>query len=269
MRRRFGQALRLGIARGGVALVQTSRWGGAPARLLAEQALAPGAIDNPAGLQDALRAVLGGTGRAGWPLAIVLADELVRIWQVTPPQPSTRLGDLEAAAAQRFQLLYGEPAANWSLSAGWDPVRPFLAAALPRALLGALGQGAGVHQLKVVEMVPQFVAVLNRWGGALKPGAWFGLVHDKVLTLGACDGGAVAAVRAAALPDGAGADWLAQHLAREALRLNLPAPERLQLWGSVPPEWMGSANVACSRLGAAPQPGWSAQARLAASGSAA
>jgi hypothetical protein len=259
MRRRFGQALRLGVASGGIALVKTSRWG-APASLLAEQS-----FDSAAGMQDALGAVLDG-GYAGWPLTFVLADELVRLWQVTPPQLSARLADLEAAAAQRFQLLYGEPAANWALSAGWDPVRPFLAAALPRALLGTLEQGA--NQLKVVEIVPQFVAVLNRWSGALKPGAWFALVHDKVLTLGACDGGAIVAVRATALPEGADAIWLAEHLAREALRLNLPAPKRLQLSGSVPSAWLGSSSIACSQLGAGAPAGWSAVALLAASGSA-
>jgi hypothetical protein len=267
MRRRFGQALRLGVARGGVALVQTSRWGGTPVSLLAEAPLAPGALDTPAGIQDALAAVLDSA--AGWPLAIVLADELVRMWQVTPPQLSTRLADLEAAAALRFQLLYGESAANWEVRAGWDPVQPFLASAMPRALLGALAQGAAAHQATVVEIVPQFVAVLNRWRGALKPGAWFGLVHDNVLTLGARDGDAIAAVRAAALPDGAGAGWLAGHLAREALRLNLPAPERVQLWGSVPSEWMASDAIACSRLGADGPAGWPAAARLAASGGAA
>jgi hypothetical protein len=269
MRRRFGQALRLGVARGGVALVKTSRWGGAPAALLAETALGSGVVDSPAALQQAVASVLDEAGHAGWPLTIVLADELVRLWQVTPPQHSTRLADLEAAAALRFQTLYGEPAADWELSAGWDAVQPFLAAALPRAMHGALHHGVSGQSMKVVEIAPQFVAVLNRWGGALRPGAWFGMVHDHVLTLGATDGDAIAAVRAAALPDGADAAWLAGHLAREALRMNLPAPERVQLWGSVPAEWLGSGAIDCSRLGAPEQSGWSPAARLAASGSAA
>jgi hypothetical protein len=264
MRRRFGQSLRLGVTHGALALVQTSRWG-AQASLLAEHALAPGALENAAAVQAAMTQVLD--GHAGAPLTIVLADELVRLWQVAPPKHSTRLADLEAAAALRFQHLYGEPAANWRLSAGWDVDRPFLAAAMPRALLGALEQGAA--GMPLIEIVPQFIAVFNRWGGALKAGAWFGMVHDQVLTLGACNGDAIVAVRAAALPDGADAGWLAAHVAREALRLNLAAPARLQLWGSVPPEWVGAGPIACSRLGAGEQPGWPAAARLAASGSAA
>ncbi|HEU4372154.1 MAG TPA: hypothetical protein VFS02_01615 [Telluria sp.] len=256
MRRRFGQALRLGVAHDGIALVKTSRWG-AHATLLSEHAGAPDSA--------ALAALLG--EYAGWPLTIVLADELVRLWQVTPPQHSTRVADLEAAAALRFQHLYGEPAANWRLSAGWHPDRPFLAAAMPRALLGALEQGAAAVPL--IEIVPQFIAVYNRWSRALKPGAWFGVVHDQVLTVGACDGGAIVAVRAAAVPDGADAGWLDAHVAREALRLNLPTPSRLQLWGSVPAAWLAAEPIACSRLGVGEQPGWTAAARLAASGSAA
>lgn len=267
MRRGLGKALRLGVAHRGVALVKTSRWGGAPAMLLAEHALDPGALDHVDGVRAALAAVLDGAGHAGWPLTIVLADDLVRLWQVTPPDNTTRLADLEAAAALRFQLLYGEPAASWMLSAGWDPVRPFLASALPRALLGALTHGAALYNLKAVEIVPQFVAVLNRFAGALRPGAWFGVMHDDVLTLGAGDGHAIAAVRAAAVPNGADAAWLAAHLTREALRLNLPAPQRLQLWGSVPPVWRKEGG--CIELGAGAPASWSAVAQLAASGSAA
>ncbi|WLI90264.1 hypothetical protein Q4S45_03825 [Massilia sp. R2A-15] len=258
MRRRFGQALRLGVSHDALALVQTSRWGG-EAVLLAERPYA-------AALPDALAALLDGAGRAGWPLTIVLADDLVRLWQVTPPADSTRLADLEAAAALRFQQLYGEPAAPWQFSAGWDAARPFLAAAMPRALLGALEQGASAHKLKAVEIVPQFLGLFNRWRGALRPGAWFGVLHDGVLTLGACDRGAIAAVRAARVPEGAGAAWLAEHLDREALRLNLPAPAKLQLCGDLPPAWIGAR---ASMLGAEAPRGWSAAAQLAVSGSAA
>jgi hypothetical protein len=261
MRRRFGQGLRLGVAPNAVALVTTGRWGG-PATLVGEQAYA-----GPAGLKDALAALLG-AGYAGWPLIIVLADELVRMWQVTPPPQTTRLADLEAAAALRFQRLYGEPAADWIVRAGWDADRPFLAAAMPRALLGALEQGAGLHQVKLVEIVPQFVAVLNRCAGALGPGAWFGTLHDNVLTLGARDpgqAGLLVAVRAQALPGSPGAGWLAEHLAREALRLNLAVPDRLQLWGAAPPAWLGANTISLGSAAA----GWTPAAVLAASGSAA
>ena len=270
MRRRFGQGLRLGVATSALALVTTSRWGG-PAQLLGEQSYA-----GASGLPDALAAVLG-AGYAGWPLTIVLADDLVRLWQVTPFAQTTRLADLEAAAALRFQRLYGEPAADWAVRAGWDGERPFLAAAMRRTVLAALEQGAAVHQVRLVEIVPQFVALLNLCRGALGPGAWFGTLHDKVLTLGVVDpgaGGALVAVRAQVLPEAPGAGWLAEHLAREALRLNLAAPGRLQLWGAVPSAWLAATvstagATVTTRLGSAGAAGWTEAAVLAASGSAA
>jgi hypothetical protein len=269
MLRRFGQELRLGVARSGVALIKSSRWGRGPATVLAEVVLDTGAADSAASLAQAVNEVLELGAHDGGSLTIVLADELVRLWQVTPPLHATRLADLQAAAALRFQGLFGEPTADWQISAGWDAVHPFLAAALPRALYGALHLGAANYAMKVVEIVPQFIAVQNRWCRALRPGAWFGVVHDDVLTLGAVEGDAITAVRACAVPGGADGPWLAEHLKREALRMSLPAPQHAQLWGSVPSEWLESRAIACTQLGAPEQSGWSAQARLAASGSAA
>ncbi|RUT67502.1 hypothetical protein D0817_26105, partial [Flavobacterium cupreum] len=69
----------------------------------------------------------------------------------------------------------------------------------------------------------------NRWHGALGDGAWFALLQERVLTLGATGGGALEAVRSVALPEGAAPGWLATHLAREALLLDLPAPARLRV----------------------------------------
>ncbi len=61
------------------------------------------------------------------------------------------------------------------------------------------------------------------------------------------------AVRAARLPEGAGQDraWLARHLKREALRLELPMPARLDLCGAVPEPWLQPApdGLSCTRLG--------------------
>lgn len=246
MRKRFGQALRLGVAPHGLALVKTSRWQGAPLEVLAEHAFTgtPGFETIGAGV----RQVLDGAG--GWPLTVVLADELARLWQVTPPEGSTRLADLEAAAALRFQTLFGESASNWQVAGGWDATRPFLAAAMPRHLLSLLEHAANERKAALVEVVPQFVAGLNQWRGALRPGAWFGLVQQGVLTLGSVDGGSVQAVRSTAIPDGASLEWLGQHVAREALRLNTAAPERLAIAGEAPASWNNSSSgaIACTLL---------------------
>lgn len=268
MRKRFGQALRIGVAHHALALVKTSRWQGAPLEVLAEHRF-DGAIEPGfEAIGAALRQLLADAKCAGWPATIVLADELARVWQVSPPRQSSRVADLEAAAALRFQSLYGEPASNWQVAAGWDAGKPFLAAAMPRHLLSLLQHAASEQQLALVEIVPQFVAGWNQWCEAIKPGAWYGLVQQNVLTLGAVDGGAVRAVRACALPDGAGLEWLGQHVAREALRLNLPVPERLQLSGAAPAAWnnSGGAAFACSLLAPGHGAALSAAAQLAATG---
>ncbi|MES2152924.1 MAG: hypothetical protein V4508_24365 [Pseudomonadota bacterium] len=264
MRRRFGQALRIGVGRHGLALLKTSRWFGAPATPLAEHLFVGGGTLDAAAIGLGLRQLLAQNGHSGWPLSFVLSDELVRLWHVTPPPGSTRLADLEAGAALRFQKLYGESPAAWQLSASWDAGQPFLAAGVPRALLAVLEQVAVEQQLQVVEIVPQFVAGWNQWRGALKAGAWYGLLQGGVLTLGVTDKGRLLAVRAAAVPRDAGPEWLGEHLAREALRLNRPLPERLQVSGPLPQGWHGQSN--CTPLELVSSQSWSCLARLAATG---
>lgn len=266
MRKRFGQALRIGVSPQGLALVKTSRWQGAPLEVLAEHQFAGG----PPGFEAigaGVRQLLGEAGAGKWPLTVVLADELARLWQVTPPEGSTRLADLEAAAALRFQTLYGESAAGWKVTGGWDASRPFLAAGMPRHLLSLLEHAAGEQQATLVEVVPQFIAAFNRWCAELRPGAWFGLVQADVLSVGALSGAGLQAVRSVALPQGANLEWLGQHVAREALRLNLEAPARMYVAGHAPAAWNNSSGpgIACSLLGAG-QGGMSPAARLAATG---
>jgi hypothetical protein len=266
MRRRFGQALRLGVSDTGLTLVKTSRWHGDPVTLMAGVPLPRKAAVSS--IAEAMRQLLHGIGCAGWPLTVVLADELVRMWHVTPPPGSARPADLEAAAALRFELLYGEPSADWQLAAAWDARAPFLAAAMPRALLAVIGLGAREQRLELVEIVPQFVAGWNRWRGALKDDAWFALLHDSVLSIGAPRAGALAAMRSVVIPDAAGPDWLDAHLAREALLLNLPAPARLQVCaGSIGSLRQGKQGVSCTLLGPEGDAGWSSGMRLAATGS--
>ncbi|HEY0061053.1 MAG TPA: hypothetical protein VGC21_02965 [Telluria sp.] len=270
MRRRFGQTLRIGIAPGALALASCARWGGAAPTVVAQ--LEIDSNGGAAALGAGLRQLLGEAAAKHWPASVIVADELARMWQVVPPAGAARMADLEGAAALRFQALFGEPAGGWKMAAGWDALHPFVAAALPQPLLAQIGQSASEHQLALVAVVPQFVASFNRWRGALRGGAWFGQVHAGVLTLGATDGQRLLAVRAAALPAGANAEWLAEHVAREALRLNLAPPARLQLAGPAPAAWNSSAGVlACTLLDAGQAQGGtlSDAARLALTGIAA
>jgi hypothetical protein len=247
MRRRFGQSLRLGVAADGLALLRVGGWPRAGVEVLATAPLEAGAPD---ALANGLRALLDEANPRGWPLTVVLADELVRLWQVAPPPGAARFGDLQAAAALRFQSLFGGSADGWKIAADWDPLRPFLAAAIPRALLSVLEQAAQERRCHLVEALPQFVAALNQWRRARRADAWFGLCHGGVLTNAVSSQGALEGVRAVLVPHDAGHDWLDVHVAREALRLGVAPPQHLQLCGAVPARWSGAGGkVACSLLG--------------------
>ncbi|MES2260831.1 MAG: hypothetical protein V4724_20115 [Pseudomonadota bacterium] len=275
MRRGMGQALRIGVSASALGLLRTSRWRSPAVTPLAEQAVTEqdGPLQHAIGL--ALRELLAGQDVAGWPVTFVLADELTRLWQVTPPQQAARLADIEAAAALRFQHLYGESTAAWQLSAGWDARAPFFAAAVPRALLAVLEQGAAEHRLAVVEVLPHFVTSWNRWQRALKPGAWFGQLHDGLLSVGIVDDKRLHAVRALPVPHGADAYWLTQTLNREALLAGCQAPALLQLCGQAPASWSGkaanAAHIACAMLAQArpDESTWSPASLLASAGCAA
>ncbi len=244
-----GQSLRLGIGHDSLALVRTSRIFARGTAVLAEARCAD--ASDPQALGAALRTLLADVKVAGWPVSVVLADELARMWQVAPPPGAAQPADLEAAAAMRFQALFGAPHAGWKIAADWQATRPFLAAALPASLLDVLEQAAREARCHLVEIVPQFVVAMNHWRKRHRPGAWFGLMHGQVLTLAAYDGALLAALRTAVVPPGADRDWLESHVAREALRVGVGRPERLQVCGPAPRTWAsheGRLKFGCTLL---------------------
>ncbi len=256
MLERLTHDLRLDVLATGLRLHGVPRWlRGAPV-LLAEIELQPAAgtgIDCrclAAGLAT-LSANRAWTGRA---LHVVLADALARLWHVAPPPGAMRMTDLRAAAALRFQTLYGEPLEAWQMHAAWDARHPFVAVALRLDLLAALRQGALAQQLTLVSITPHFIGAWNRWCGVLRTGAWFGVLHGPVLTLGVVAAGRLQAVRSVVLPPEADFAWLERSLWREALLLDLPAPALLQVCGAVPAAWClpaAGGRLACQALEAA------------------
>ena len=241
MRRGIGHGLRLGVGPDGLSLWRASRWRAPAWTLLGEQAYAPqedqGLHGDFAALGQALEQLLPPGVYGGWPLSVVLDDALARLWQVDLPQGAARLADIEAAAALRFQSLYGDPPGLWQSSRAWDARAPFFCAA-PRALLAQIVRVAGERKLALLFITPQFVRNWNRWQGALKPGAWLGQLQAQMLTLGVVHDGRLSAVRTLAVPHGAQRYWLEQALAREALLQGLPPPSLLQLSGAAPADWL-------------------------------
>ena len=265
----LGQGLRLGVAAGSVSLWRTSRWRAPAWTPLGEAAYAPG-LDlhgDVAALGQALEQVLPAGQYAGWPLSVVLDDALARLWQVDLPQGATRLADIEAAAALRFQSLYGDAPGLWHSSSAWDARAPFCCA-VPRALLAQLTRVAEARKLALIFITPQFARHWNRWHGALKPRAWFGQLQENALTLGVRHAGRLCAVRALPVPQDVGSDWLAQTLAREALLQGVSAPALLQLCGAPPPAWLTPAKAFHCQMLSTPdgEAALSPAARLARSG---
>jgi hypothetical protein len=247
--------LRIDVAAHAVSLRRISRWRGEAATVLATQAIAPSGEHPFDAIANALRALLGELEVGGWPVTFTLADELTRLWRVTPPPGAARLADMEAAAGLRFQSLYGEAPSAWRIAADWNAAQPFFAAAVPRALLALLQLVAQEFKLSIVGIEPRFVGAWNRNRRGLKQGAWFGLVHENLLTLAALDteGQGASAVRSLPIPHGADQYWLTQTLQREALLLDMAAPALLQVCGAMPEAWLkpaaGGAHIQCVALG--------------------
>jgi hypothetical protein len=266
-------SLRVGFAPNGIALMKTSGWLRHQTTLIAECALSSAQSVSPETVATQLRSLLTNAKCANLPISIVVADQWTRLFMVNPPQNSGSLQDCKAAAAMRFQQLYGESLDSWQLRADWQTQHAFLACALPTALLTSLQQTAHDYRLTLLSVAPQFIATWNQWRNNLKPDAWFGLVHENTLTLAAIDQQRISSVRTTTLPeDGWDAQWLTTHLAREAMLLNLPVPKQVQLCGSIPSQSVLNSgtspsftqlDIAARKVGYASE---SAAARLACAG---
>lgn len=257
-----GSSLRIGVSREALALVRVGPFS-APT-VLAQAAVA--GEWQPA-LDSALAALLDDADAyRGWPVAFVLADDLVRFWTVVPPDRATRIGDLRAAAQLRFRQLFGEPDEGWELAASYHCSEPFLAAAMPRWLLAALLGAAQARGMSLAAIEPHFVAAWNAWRASVRQDAWLGLIHEGLLTLGAVSGGRLLSVRPVRIPARVPSHWLVTHARREALLLGLPEPREIAVCGALPEGWEAQAGW---RLLPGRGDGGAAGARLALAGVAA
>lgn len=250
MRKQKLTALRVGISRRGLALLGIRGRFRPHTEILAELPFAADELGSR--LDEALR----NAQAVRLPTTVVIADDLARFFIVTPPHNATGLQDYKAAAGMRFKALYGESSDAWNMTADWNTGRPFLACALPCALLDAIIRVAATHRLTLVEVVPHFAAAWNTWCSALKPDAWFGVLHEDMLNLAAIADGRMVSVKTTMLPsrEQHGLAWLERHVRREALLLGIAAPSRIQLCGNADERWMTSATepLACEWLGVVP-----------------
>ncbi|TWB41021.1 hypothetical protein [Nitrospirillum pindoramense] len=186
----------------------------------------------------ALGAALAGKRHSGLPLLVTLGDDQVRLFMVPPPRNAQGMRDIRAAAAMRFQMLYGDDPGAWRLACGGAVDRPFLACAMPAALYDTLEVFAGSHGLRLASVAPRFALAWNAVRRRLD-GAWLGVVQGRgahnggIITLGCVDGHPpdLAAVHRLALPAGpVDAAWLRGQVLTVALRHGLADPGAVALY---------------------------------------
>lgn len=224
-----------------VLLAQSQGWRKRPPELLVRQPLSGPADELPQQLDSALSR-LSGPGQAqlrGLPLHIALDAAWVRTWTVQPPANASSIQDSVAAVQMRFQQVYDESPAGWQMRYQADVRHPYLACAVRQDWLAALLARLAAHRLTLLALQPECVALWNHWCARLPSGAWLGLCRAGELTLLATQAQRPVAVRRLPLAATATAAQLAQAVAQEAQRWQLPLPSRLGLCGAVPQAWRG------------------------------
>lgn len=203
-------------------------------------------------------------------IRITVADAYTRLFMVQPPRNASGIRDMRAAAAMRFKSLYEVPVDAWQIEADWNADTPFLACGMPKDLLAGLERVLAKRRLKLLEVAPHFVVAWNRWHARLKERAWFGVVHEGVLTLAPIVNESVGALRPLPVPAAGwkNDDWLLEFVQREALRLNFAVPLRLQLCGDLPAAWTDRTvnDIVLQQLREAAVPSTAAPLKLAQGG---
>jgi hypothetical protein len=232
-------SLRIGISKNGITLLRVSGWRQQQVEQLADIALSHDELKSPKQISLQLEKLIKKTNCEGLPTAVIVDDDWARFFMVTPPLDCSRIEDCRAASNMRFQSLYGEAASDWLIVADWDPQHPFLACALLQSLQSELLLVAANCRLTITSIIPHFIATWNYWHLKLPSTSWFGIVNEDLLTLGIVDQHRLCNVRTATLIDYIWDDpeWLPDYINREALRLNVPAINSLQLCGDIPGQW--------------------------------
>lgn len=235
----FTYSVHVHLSRTRITVVEKRNWPRAKVSVMADAAL-PDKIQNDYDcFNHAFRAIFNQVRCQGLPLYVRIADELVRYFIVTPPKNIDRLADMRAATAMRFQKLYDEKPDAWDIAGDWDTAHPFLACALPKVLLSSVRDVARQNDLKIVCIQPDFALTYNRYRKQLGMGVWLGSVQEDALCLGVFDTHRICGIRQIAVPDSV---WESESavsslIKREALRLALPAPRKVYLYGGLPGDW--------------------------------
>jgi hypothetical protein len=248
----WSTSLRIGLSRNSITLLRLSGWPKRQSQILFDEELPNQDSLTPAQVAVHLSHLIKEASCEGLPVEVIVSDDWMRIFIVTPPINCSRIEDCRAAANMRFQFLYGESVGEWYIEADLNPQFPFLACAIPMSLRAVLLQVASEHRLTLKSILPHFIATWNHWQSQLDSISWFGMVYDNTLTLGIVDQQRLCGVRNVPLPNHAWSDpqWLSDYILRESLRLNVPAATTLQLCGTIQSQWASKkiGSLQCIRL---------------------
>lgn len=236
-------SLRIGLSKNGVTVLRISRWHQPRITILKDVEFSE-EINSAEQLTQRMLVALDGIKTDALSANVVLADELVRYFSVSPPRNVTRLQDCISIASLRFQKLYDMSPTDWKIEATWSVTQPFLACALPRWLISALSQIAAQHKLHMIGIHPQFVCAWNQWRGHAKPNVWFGLIQKQQITCCPLRERRPIESHSIFVPEHAreSSDWLKEQLQRTALMLGMAPPNQLQLCGAVKTKWLQIQN---------------------------
>jgi hypothetical protein len=196
---------------------------------------------------DALRDGLEKANLTGISVQVVLHDDAMRIWPVSLPDYASRMADLDAACAMRFEAIFDEPLGPWVWRSSPQLSSDFIACAMRRTRLKELQAILRKHSLGLASVEALSVALWNRWRQPLKAksaNAWLGICTQHEFTLCLAQQGNVIQVRHVPLSQTLLTDplWLSQHAQREASRFGQSMPELIGLCGSVIDPWIRSAT---------------------------
>jgi len=187
------EGLAIGISAGAVAI----RKPGSPRSSCAPYAVpssrkARASVTTSPNLRDALAQALGGHKSGRQASAVVVGDDLSRHWVQPPPRGVASLRELQAVAASRFQDLFGEPAAGWSIAGDWRTGRPFVCAAIPHWVIQTVQQAIPVQR---AALQTQLSTALRRLRPLWPNDGWWCVHSPATLTIGRTQDGGVAQLR--------------------------------------------------------------------------
>lgn len=191
---------------------------------------------------------------------VVVADDVAVHWVQRPPAGAQGLHELRAVAAARCAHLFGGTPADWWVAGDWQAVRPFVCAAVPRALAQPVRRQLEAAGLRS-DWQSAWARLCNRRAREIPAQGWSACRGPGRVTLWSCAGGRVTSVQSFAVPRDADPGHVEARVAErqtlEALNDGAIAPAPVH-W-LTPSAWQGMATEAEAALQAAQPAGAAAR----------